>query len=91
MDGTLIYILDSAHMPNTIGVEEVQITSHGMSIRAFGPTAEFFFISFFYGKPIRTWKGLGHAVDPRLVRILKLAWGYLVHKSSIVARLFGPR
>ena len=33
-----------------------------------------FFLSFFYGKPIRTWKGLGRAVDPRLVRILKLAW-----------------
>ena len=26
-------------------------------------------------KPIRTWKGLGRAVDPLLVRILKLAWG----------------
>ena len=33
------------------------------------------FLCFFYGKPIRTWKGLGRAVDPRLVKILKLAWG----------------
>ena len=33
------------------------------------------FVSFIYVKPIRTWKGSGRAVDPRLVRILKLARG----------------